>query len=413
LIKNLPHQIPELEIRKLFLPFGFITDIFKKRKILNENNSFQVFVEFGLPECAIKAASFLDGKIYRGRIIHILPFQKKNFFSKKEEREVFFLKFKKFKEEVEKRNSIEQRSWYTLFIPQDKIIKILSLKYGKSKKISINYEKFHLDLTKLSLSEARIQNEISLFLKYFGINLNAFNPEFIHKKSRRTLILKNFFSGENFNFQKLLKKFGKITQFILLPVIKFVLVEYQKKKSANEAFSYFQKQKHIIIEWAPLNSLISRKKPIIKNKKKKNDPNHENFILFKKKKKSFLNPNGKLANKSFFSQNLNENPKFSTKNFLRSNPKKKNKLFMENSKLHGKILIRNIPFEIQLKELKKIYENFGKILSVRLPKKTPKQHKGFAFIEFEKIEEAKKAVLSTQNVHLFSRHLCVNLLKNV
>mmetsp|Transcript_19109 Transcript_19109/g.38985 ORF Transcript_19109/g.38985 Transcript_19109/m.38985 type:complete len:210 (+) Transcript_19109:46-675(+) len=83
-IRNLALICTKEDLENLFKPFGFISfaKIFKPK--LFSNDSTNGTIVFGVPECAIKAASFLDGKIFKGRILHIVPgLEKKKKFNRK------------------------------------------------------------------------------------------------------------------------------------------------------------------------------------------------------------------------------------------------------------------------------------------------------------------------------------------
>ena len=56
-----------------------------------------------------------------------------------------------------------------------------------------------------------------------------------------------------------------------------------------------------------------------------------------------------------------------------------------------KLVVRNIPFEANLREVEEIFKTFGSLKGVRLPKKVTGSHRGFAFVDFHSKEEAKKA----------------------
>jgi len=70
-----------------------------------------------------------------------------------------------------------------------------------------------------------------------------------------------------------------------------------------------------------------------------------------------------------------------------------------------KIIVRNIPFQASKHEIRDLFKNFGELKSVRLPKKMNGEHRGFAFIEFVSVEEAKNAYSSLFNTHLYGRKL--------
>lgn len=81
-----------------------------------------------------------------------------------------------------------------------------------------------------------------------------------------------------------------------------------------------------------------------------------------------------------------------------------------------KLLIKNLAFEADKDELKKLFSPFGEIKSIRVPKKLDGSHRGFAFIEFISHEESKKAFKALLNTHFYGRKLVIewaNKEKNV
>lgn len=71
-----------------------------------------------------------------------------------------------------------------------------------------------------------------------------------------------------------------------------------------------------------------------------------------------------------------------------------------------KILIKNIPFEAKLKEIEELFKVFGELKYVRLPKKIDGAHRGFGFVEFVTMNDAKRAFESLcHSTHLFGRRL--------
>ncbi|XP_065364792.1 probable RNA-binding protein 19 [Calliphora vicina] len=74
-----------------------------------------------------------------------------------------------------------------------------------------------------------------------------------------------------------------------------------------------------------------------------------------------------------------------------------------------KMLVRNIPFQANVKEVRDIFKAFGELRSVRLPKKmTPGEecHRGFGFVDFITKSDAKKAFEAlSQSTHLYGRRI--------
>eukprot|EP00090_Calanus_glacialis_P001961 TRINITY_DN11462_c0_g1_i3.p1 TRINITY_DN11462_c0_g1~~TRINITY_DN11462_c0_g1_i3.p1 ORF type:complete len:820 (-),score=288.95 TRINITY_DN11462_c0_g1_i3:42-2501(-) len=73
-----------------------------------------------------------------------------------------------------------------------------------------------------------------------------------------------------------------------------------------------------------------------------------------------------------------------------------------------KLLVRNIPFQANKEEITQIFKTFGELSAVRLPRKMAGtgDHRGFAFIEFSSVSDAKAAFNSlVHSTHLYGRRL--------
>jgi multiple RNA-binding domain-containing protein 1 len=72
-----------------------------------------------------------------------------------------------------------------------------------------------------------------------------------------------------------------------------------------------------------------------------------------------------------------------------------------------KLVVRNVPFETNQKELRALLGAFGELASLRIPKKFDGSHRGFAFADFVTHEEATQAKASLESTHLYGRHLVI------
>ncbi|KAI1138254.1 RNA-binding domain-containing protein [Hypoxylon sp. FL0543] len=70
-----------------------------------------------------------------------------------------------------------------------------------------------------------------------------------------------------------------------------------------------------------------------------------------------------------------------------------------------KIVIKNVPFQANKKDIRMLLSNYGQLKSVRIPKKWNSTSKGFAFAEFVSPKEAESALLALQDTHLLGRRL--------
>lgn len=70
-----------------------------------------------------------------------------------------------------------------------------------------------------------------------------------------------------------------------------------------------------------------------------------------------------------------------------------------------KIIIKNLPFEISKKDIRELFSAYGKLRSVRLPKKFDSSTRGFAFADFVTAREAESAMAALKDTHLLGRRL--------
>lgn len=81
----------------------------------------------------------------------------------------------------------------------------------------------------------------------------------------------------------------------------------------------------------------------------------------------------------------------------------------ENQEQKGstKIMVRNIPFQGNANEIRQLFQVFGELKAVRLPKKVGMdQHRGFGFVDFVNKSDAKSAYEALHHsTHLYGRRL--------
>ena len=81
----------------------------------------------------------------------------------------------------------------------------------------------------------------------------------------------------------------------------------------------------------------------------------------------------------------------------------------QSKKIVGsKITIKNLPFEATKKDVRKLFGSYGKLRSVRVPKKFDGSTRGFAFADFVTPREAYNAMTALKNTHLLGRRLVLD-----
>jgi len=74
---------------------------------------------------------------------------------------------------------------------------------------------------------------------------------------------------------------------------------------------------------------------------------------------------------------------------------------------NSKLVVRNVAFQATQAELHALFSTFGSVKRVRIPKKMGGVHRGFAFVDFSTAQEARTAMASLTNTHLYGRHLVI------
>ena len=83
----------------------------------------------------------------------------------------------------------------------------------------------------------------------------------------------------------------------------------------------------------------------------------------------------------------------------------------ENIKENNKLMIRNIAFQSNEKELRELIKNIADLKTLRCPRKVNGELRGFGFAEFADVESAKKVMAFLGNVHFYGRKLVVEFAK--
>ena len=320
--------------------------------------------------------------------------------------------------------------------------------------------------SRLALGETQIVEETRKFLESEGVRLDAFDgvPK---KRSKTAIICKNL--PAKTCIETIRNKFaqhGELQRVVLPPNCATCLVDFTEPTEARTAFrslAYINFNGNpLYLEWAPENAFAKPSDQIVPKFEKREEEVidtvlEDNATLFVKNL-SFATVENDLKN--VFEQNLGQNVvhevtiakkkdmknpgqmlsmgygfvqfkkaafanealktmqhkmidghsielKRSNRAESASNQVKTSRKSIENiGKASNKIVVRNIPFEANVKEVQDIFATFGHLKNVRLPKKVTGSHRGFAFVEFLTKDEAKKAFDKLcHSTHLYGRRL--------
>ncbi|XP_036849267.1 probable RNA-binding protein 19 isoform X4 [Manis javanica] len=457
------------------------------------------FVTFMFPEHAVKAYAEVDGQVFQGRMLHVLPSTIKKEASEDTDAPGSS-SYKKKKESKEKANSSSSHNWNTLFMGPNAVADAIAQKYNATKSQVFDYETKGSVAVRVALGETQLVQEVRRFLIDNGVSLDSFSQA-AAERSKTVILVKNLPVGTlAAELQETFGRFGSLGRVLLPEGGITAIVEFLEPLEARKAFRQlaYSKFHHtpLYLEWAPVG-VFSSSAP---QKKEPRDapgepaekdgmepetlPDGETLEGEKPTEGGAGDSSAKMAEEeaeeeeeslpgcTLFIKNLNfdtteETLKgvFSKVGMVKSCTisKKKNKAgallsmgfgfveyrkpeqaqkalkqlqghMVDNHKLEvriseratkpavtstrkkqvpkkqttSKILVRNIPFQADSREIRELFSTFGELKTVRLPKKMTGTgaHRGFGFVDFLTKQDAKKAFSALcHSTHLYGRRL--------
>ncbi|XP_019858174.1 PREDICTED: probable RNA-binding protein 19 isoform X2 [Amphimedon queenslandica] len=467
-IRNLPYTTTEEELTELFEEYGQLSEI---NLLVDKSTGSSIglgYVTFMFPEHAVKAFSELDGQVFQGRLLHLLPSKPPNKevgVVKSIEPETQSSSFKSKQKEKLKSEAGSSHNWNTLFLGSNAVADSTADQFGVRKSELLDLDTTQSLAVRLALGETQLVNETREFLESHGVKLNSFDTEeneLTRKRSKNVILVKNLpFGTSTKELTELFAPFGSLSRVILPPAGISALVEYSSSSNAKVAFkklSYCEfKHLPLYLEWAPFGVMSGEPSQPVKDTGKAEESSsifvkNLNFsttddglsshfkervggVVSAKVSKKYTPKAGGGASLSMGFGFVT----FSSKTAALKALKELQSSLLDGHKLElqlshsapsvsdaasatshkvtkslmpkgpkNKILIRNVPFEASRKELSQLLSTFGKIKNLRLPKKQnePNSHRGFCFVEYSTTEDARSAFESlADSTHLYGRRL--------
>jgi multiple RNA-binding domain-containing protein 1 len=79
-----------------------------------------------------------------------------------------------------------------------------------------------------------------------------------------------------------------------------------------------------------------------------------------------------------------------------------------SSKKQSKLIVRNLAFAASQSDVRDLFGTFGPLKNVRVPKRYDGRARGFAFVEYERPQDAASARRALRAAHLYGRHLVID-----
>ncbi|KAF5272764.1 hypothetical protein FQA39_LY07791 [Lamprigera yunnana] len=468
-IRNLSYTCTEDDIQNLFNKYGPITEINLPLDTTTRKLKGFGFVTYVMPEHAVKAYSELDGSVVHGRMLHLLPGKAKN---EEQADRGDGVNYKQKKASKQKAQAGSSHNWNSLFLGHDAVADVIAKTYNTSKENVLNPHGDSNAAVRLALGETQIVAATRKYLEGEGVHLDAFNGVVGKRSKTIILVKNLPAETTLSELKELFGKYGTIGRIIFPPSGITAIVEFFEPTEARSAFTNlaYSKFKYapLYLEWAPDNSLLPQvamekgnevnnadKTEVVEMEEEEEESEPEpdttlfvknlNFKTTDKVLREHFEECGKVSYATVATKkNANDpaNPLSMGYGFVRfvhkssankalktlqgsmldektlelkrsertlQNEVKSTKKVAKSTKQVGtKILVRNVPFQANHKEVYELFKTFGEIKALRLPKKMSgtNEHRGFAFVDYFTTSDAKKAFEALcQSTHLYGRRL--------
>uniref|UniRef100_A0A671Y9A3 Probable RNA-binding protein 19 n=1 Tax=Sparus aurata TaxID=8175 RepID=A0A671Y9A3_SPAAU len=463
-VRNLPYTCTEEEIKELFEKHGPISEVLFPIDNLTKKPKGFAFITFMIPENAVTALAQLDGHVFQGRMLHLLPST-----VKKEKVETDAgsgtSSYKRQKDAKSKASSSSSHNWNTLFVGTSAVADAIAEKYNTTKSQVLDHESKGSVAVRMALGETQIVQETRQFLLDNNVSLDSFSQA-AAARSTSVILVKNLPAGVTASeLEELFSPHGSLGRVLLPPSGLTAIIEFLEPTEAKRAFTRlaYSKFQHVplYLEWAPVGVFVAAKPgpekemPVKEEKKEEAEEEEDeeeeeesapgstlfiknlNFDTTEEKLQETFSKCGKVKSCSI-SKKRDKTGKMLSMGYgfvqfqtaeaaqkaLRqlqhcsvddhqlelkvSERVSRKKKQAEKKQTGSKILVRNVPFQASVREIRELFCTFGELKTVRLPKKAAGtgNHRGFGFIDFLTKQDAKKAFAALcHSTHLYGRRL--------
>ncbi|KAJ3026347.1 UNVERIFIED_CONTAM: putative RNA-binding protein 19 [Siphonaria sp. JEL0065] len=425
-VKNLAFTCTTDNLKELFGTYGPLSEIHMSIDRETKKPRGYAFIMYLLPEHAVKAYTTLNGQIFQGRILDILPGQEKKKTIEEDENLLGAdASYKKKLELKKKKTANNEYSWNSLFINSDAVAEAMARKLNVKKSDILDPSSENMAV-RLALAETDIINETKTYLEEEGIDLNAFSR---HKTRSTTILLAKNIPAHTTTeeIEVLFSKFGSLGRIVVPPSGTIAMVEFLEPNECKGAFRRLAYTKFktlpLFLEFAPVGAFKNAFDAEDEAKRKAEkaakagdaledeqmedvkkggdeETDGQQSIDVRVAKAVAKTSTKKLSNKEVLEKSMAASSSSTTgaSTSAMDDP---------DAMPVATLFVKNLSFATTEDNLRKKFTPVGGLRSVRIATK-PDTKKGggavlsmgFGFLEFERKEDAIKAVKALQNVEL-------------
>lgn len=421
-IVGLADTVAEDDLIEAFSPFGEVHSVVVCSDKLTKKPLGIGYITFKLPEAAKQAQKKQDINIH-GKIGRISPAR---MLEQRAPRKEYIVKG---------RDTHNRLAWNSTFMRAATVASVTS------KRLAVGQEAVSANPVLLAVSEAFMAEEACRSLEEHGVIVGKAASD--RCRSRTTILVKNLPADvDPTELQKLFEAFGTVKKFVM-PYPGYAIVELPDPSDCRRAFGRLAfkrvgpQKSPMFLEYAILKDTINvaedSQQDTAEDAQVPSVPQsvHIKNVSFATSNQQFVDVCRKLH--GFVSANLVLHEKghkgygfaeFLTAGNADAACSKLNKIILDGhhwvaalvqskgqrtddhtTALSNKIIIKNLAFQSNARELKQLVSQFGRVVSFRAPKKMDGTLRGFAFVEFASERDAEVAYARLSNTHFYGRHL--------
>lgn len=269
-VRNLPYTATEADLRQLFEGYGEVQEAHLVLDRVTKKSKGFALVQFTSPQDAVAAHEQLDGSIFMGRLLHVLPGKRPPPppAEAEGEGEDGGKKGGGFKEQKEARlkaSAGNRAAWNTLFMRSDTVAEAVAAHYGVSKAELLDREAADMAV-RMALGETHVIAETKRQLGDAGASVDVLEAAAaaVGRASQRSsvprsdtvLLVKNLpYSASQEELEGLFGGVGPLGRLVLPSTKTLALVEFLEPQDARKAFKAlaYKRYQHVplYLEWAP------------------------------------------------------------------------------------------------------------------------------------------------------------------
>lgn len=265
-VRNLPYSATEDDLKTVFEKYGEVREAHIVLDKTTKKSKGYALVQFMEPDGALQAAEALDGEIFMGRLLHILPGHQAPTVISSNEHDTGAKgesksSYKREKEAELKASAGDKSAWNSLFMRSDTVAEAVAAHFGVSKSELLDAQASDMAV-RLALGETQVIAQTKAGLADAGVNISALEASAVAgrsdsgvPRSSTVLLVKNLpYSTDKDELEQLLATAGPVSRLVLPMTKTLALVEYIEPQDARRAFQMLAYKKYhsvpLYLEWA-------------------------------------------------------------------------------------------------------------------------------------------------------------------